>query len=203
MAVAGAEVTGPLETVTAALDVIANADFDAVTLDIKLRGERSYSVADALAARNSPFVFLNGYGLPMFPPSPCESGPPRKTGNTGGRSADARNASRRTLSCVLRCSAPDNSQLMVRALVWLTPRLTLRQSVRPFFRGEADKIDWRVRRFDSCRPRCTMTSTAISRSSTDPDGLPSAATTLGRNAALVECSCNAGQRVTPAAFSSR
>jgi DNA-binding response OmpR family regulator len=63
----GGEVIGPVATVAAALDAIANADLDAVTLDIKLRSERAYSVADALAARDIPFVFLTGYGADDVP----------------------------------------------------------------------------------------------------------------------------------------
>lgn len=64
----GGEVIGPVATVAAALDAIANADLDAVTLDIKLSSERTYSVADVLAARDIPFVFLTGYGADDVPP---------------------------------------------------------------------------------------------------------------------------------------
>jgi DNA-binding response OmpR family regulator len=37
-------------------------DVDAAVLDVNLHGLRSYPVADALAARGTPFVFLTGYG---------------------------------------------------------------------------------------------------------------------------------------------
>jgi DNA-binding NtrC family response regulator len=63
-----AEVIGPVETVDAALEAIANTALDAVTLDIKLRGERAYAVADALAASDIPFLFLTGYGAVDVPP---------------------------------------------------------------------------------------------------------------------------------------
>jgi DNA-binding response OmpR family regulator len=62
MIAAGAEVIGPVATVNAAIDAIANTYLDGATLDIKIRGEMAFPVADALAARNIPFVFLTGYG---------------------------------------------------------------------------------------------------------------------------------------------
>lgn len=37
-------------------------DLDAAVVDVNLHGERSYPVADALAAREIPFVFATGYG---------------------------------------------------------------------------------------------------------------------------------------------
>jgi CheY-like chemotaxis protein len=35
---------------------------DAAVLDVNLNGEKSYPVADKLAARDVPFVFSTGYG---------------------------------------------------------------------------------------------------------------------------------------------
>jgi hypothetical protein len=35
--------------------------FDAAMLDVNLNGNKSYPVADALAARGVPFVFSTGY----------------------------------------------------------------------------------------------------------------------------------------------
>jgi DNA-binding response OmpR family regulator len=61
----GAEVIEPVAT--AALDVIANTPVDGVTLDLKLAGEMTFQVADALAARNIPFIFLTGYGAADVP----------------------------------------------------------------------------------------------------------------------------------------
>jgi DNA-binding response OmpR family regulator len=63
----GAEVIGPVASINAALDVIANTGLDAVTLDIKLIGEKAFPVADVLSARNIPFVFLTGYGANDVP----------------------------------------------------------------------------------------------------------------------------------------
>jgi CheY-like chemotaxis protein len=47
-------------TVDQAVALIDEQVFDAALLDIKLRGNNSYGVADALAARGVPFVFATG-----------------------------------------------------------------------------------------------------------------------------------------------
>jgi DNA-binding LytR/AlgR family response regulator len=59
----GVEVIGPAGSVEEALRLIDHdaARLDAAVLDINLRGERVFPVADALAARNIPFVFTTGY----------------------------------------------------------------------------------------------------------------------------------------------
>lgn len=59
----GAEVVGPAGGVKAALAAIAENDaIDGALLDVNLGGEQSFEVADALSARNIPFVFVTGYG---------------------------------------------------------------------------------------------------------------------------------------------
>ena len=60
MAAEGAEVIEPVASVNAALDAITNTLLDGVTLDLKLKGETILPVADILAARNIPFIFLTG-----------------------------------------------------------------------------------------------------------------------------------------------
>ena len=45
-----------------ALDAANNAVFDVAILDVNLNGEPILPVADALAARGTPFVFATGYG---------------------------------------------------------------------------------------------------------------------------------------------
>lgn len=65
--VEGGEVIGPVETVAAALEAIANTDLDGATLDIKLLHGMSFAVADALADRHIPFVFLTAYGTDAVP----------------------------------------------------------------------------------------------------------------------------------------
>jgi DNA-binding response OmpR family regulator len=59
----GAQVMGPVGTVEAALNVIVSTNnLDGAILDIKLIEKMSFKVADVLAARRVPFVFLTGYG---------------------------------------------------------------------------------------------------------------------------------------------
>ena len=48
-------------TIDQALDWIEKQTFDAAVLDVNLNGQKSYPVADALAARGVPFVFSTGY----------------------------------------------------------------------------------------------------------------------------------------------
>jgi hypothetical protein len=52
-----ASVIGAVGSVDAALDIIATTDLDGAILDIKLREQRTFLVADALAAHHIPFVF--------------------------------------------------------------------------------------------------------------------------------------------------
>jgi ActR/RegA family two-component response regulator len=65
----GAEVVGPAGSVEGALRLVeAEGDrLDGAVLDINLRDERVYPVADALAARGVPFVFLTGYDAQVIP----------------------------------------------------------------------------------------------------------------------------------------
>ena len=65
----GAEVAGPAGSVRDALALVeAEGDrLDGAVLDINLRDERVYPVADALAARGVPFVFLTGYDARVVP----------------------------------------------------------------------------------------------------------------------------------------
>ena len=58
----GAVVLGPEPSVKLALARVATeAHIDAAVLDVNLAGERVFPVADALAARNVPFLFSTGY----------------------------------------------------------------------------------------------------------------------------------------------
>jgi CheY-like chemotaxis protein len=51
-----------------ALAAASEGRFDAAILDINLAGIPIYPVADALAARQIPFVFLTGYGVDAVDP---------------------------------------------------------------------------------------------------------------------------------------
>ncbi len=58
---AGCEVVGPLALLEQAIPIATTAEFDGALLDIHLRGQLVYPVADLLAARAIPFMFLSGY----------------------------------------------------------------------------------------------------------------------------------------------
>ena len=57
----GCLVVGPAASVKQALAMIEANAIDVAVLDVNLNGEMSYSVADALAARGVPFVFVTAY----------------------------------------------------------------------------------------------------------------------------------------------
>lgn len=64
----GAEVVGPLATRDDALARLGEGEpLDAAVLDINLRGETCYPIADALRARGVPFVFATGYDRAVVP----------------------------------------------------------------------------------------------------------------------------------------
>jgi len=67
----GAEVVGPVPTRADALACFNDSSgvgrIDAAVLDINLRGETCFPVADALATRGVPFVFATGYDQAMVP----------------------------------------------------------------------------------------------------------------------------------------
>jgi CheY-like chemotaxis protein len=48
-------------TVDQALALMEGRVFDVAMLDVNLKGQKSYPVADALVARDIPFVFSTGY----------------------------------------------------------------------------------------------------------------------------------------------
>jgi len=64
----GVDVVGPVATVKAALDLLAEETaVDGAVLDINLRGEMVYPVADLLLERGVPFVFSTGYDEHVVP----------------------------------------------------------------------------------------------------------------------------------------
>jgi CheY-like chemotaxis protein len=58
----GCDVLWTAHRVGKALDLLARSDPDAAVLDVNIAGDEVYPVAQALAARNTPFVFATGYG---------------------------------------------------------------------------------------------------------------------------------------------
>lgn len=64
----GAVVLGPAASVNAAGAFLqSQPDTDGVILDINLRGERSYPIADLLLARGVPFIIMTGYDMEALP----------------------------------------------------------------------------------------------------------------------------------------
>jgi CheY-like chemotaxis protein len=58
----GCVVLGPAGSVAEALALVEGGGFAGALLDVNLAGEAIYPVADALAERGIPFVFVTGYG---------------------------------------------------------------------------------------------------------------------------------------------
>jgi DNA-binding response OmpR family regulator len=63
----GCRVLGPVGTVDAAIEAVARDTPDAAVLDLNLNGHSSVPVADALADRAVPFVFVTGYDRDHLP----------------------------------------------------------------------------------------------------------------------------------------
>ena len=57
----GHSVIGPINRAADALSAAKDGDFDAAILDINLGDGMAYPIAEILAARGVPFVFLTGY----------------------------------------------------------------------------------------------------------------------------------------------
>jgi CheY-like chemotaxis protein len=58
----GCQVVGWVASVPDALEAIDTNEFDGSLLDMNLSGRVVYPVADVLASRHMPFVFVTGYG---------------------------------------------------------------------------------------------------------------------------------------------
>jgi len=76
----GAELLGPAGTVSDALALIAdNEIIDGAALDVNLRGEMVYPVANVLRAKKVPIVFMTGYDdasiAPGYTDFPCMQKP--------------------------------------------------------------------------------------------------------------------------------
>ena len=63
----GCLVVGPFTTLSTALVAAGNAQADMALLDVNLRGERVYPVAELLEVRRIPFLLLSGYGHEAVP----------------------------------------------------------------------------------------------------------------------------------------
>ncbi len=58
----GYEIAAAVGTLAEASEAAANAQFDFAILDVNVDGKEIYPVADILAKRGLPFVFVSGYG---------------------------------------------------------------------------------------------------------------------------------------------
>jgi len=58
----GHEVVGPVARLDKALEIAQQQKLDVALLDVNLNGKEIYPVAEALAPREIPFVFITGYG---------------------------------------------------------------------------------------------------------------------------------------------
>jgi CheY-like chemotaxis protein len=63
----GCSIVGPCSSVAKALEAARIEAFDLAVLDVNLRGEKVYPVAEVLAERHIPFLFLSGYGDEAIP----------------------------------------------------------------------------------------------------------------------------------------
>jgi CheY-like chemotaxis protein len=63
----GYDMAAGVGTLAEASEVAANGDFHAAILDVNLDGEEIYPVADILAQRGLPYLFVTGYGERNLP----------------------------------------------------------------------------------------------------------------------------------------
>ncbi len=60
-------VLGPYNSIEGALRALSDDPPDAALLDVNLRGEKVYPLAELLEARGIPFLLLSGYGADAIP----------------------------------------------------------------------------------------------------------------------------------------
>ena len=58
----GCEIVGPIYRLDTALRLAKEEDLDAAILDVSIRDQKIYPVAEQLLARGIPFVLASGYG---------------------------------------------------------------------------------------------------------------------------------------------
>lgn len=65
----GAQVSGPVATVSDALGLIENSQLDGALVDANLHGQPVADIAAALTRKRIPFVFVTGYNHEALPAS--------------------------------------------------------------------------------------------------------------------------------------
>lgn len=58
----GYAIAGAVGSIPEALEAAAKVEFDIAILDVNLDGQEIYPVAEVLAKRGKPFIFVTGYG---------------------------------------------------------------------------------------------------------------------------------------------
>ncbi len=89
----GCEPLGPYTNIAKAIEASREQTFDVAILDINLNGEMVFPLADELASRGIPFVFMTGYASNQLPQSYRKISRLQKPFNPG----DIGNALRRLL----------------------------------------------------------------------------------------------------------
>jgi DNA-binding NtrC family response regulator len=64
----GCVIVGPFTNVREAQAAADSRDIDVAVLDVNLRGDKIYPVAETLSGRGIPFFLLSGYGRDAVPP---------------------------------------------------------------------------------------------------------------------------------------
>jgi len=64
----GFDIVASVRGITSALQIVACEPIECAILDVNLGSQRIDAVADALAARNCPFIFMTGYAASDVPP---------------------------------------------------------------------------------------------------------------------------------------
>lgn len=57
----GCVVIGPAQNMAVARDLAEGEPLDAALIDVRIRGEKSFSICDILARRSVPFILTSGY----------------------------------------------------------------------------------------------------------------------------------------------
>jgi len=65
----GVEVIGPVGSLDEAIHLARNEDVDGALLDVNIDGGRIDDVAEILAQKHVPFVFVTAYGRDNLPPA--------------------------------------------------------------------------------------------------------------------------------------
>ena len=63
----GVEVLGPVGTIEEASQAVSRADFDCAIVDMNLRGDMAFPIADQLGQAGIPFLIATGYNSASLP----------------------------------------------------------------------------------------------------------------------------------------